>query len=317
MRAILVPHPGGPEALVLGEAPEPSAREGEVVVRVRAAGVNRADVHQAAGKYPPPPGASELLGLEIAGEVEETGERVMALLPGGGYAERAVVPRPLLLPIPRGLSYLEAAAIPEVFTTAYLNLFGEAGLAPGERVLVHAAASGVGTAAIQLAKRAGASVVGLTRSPAKCDAIRLLGAELALFVADGHFAERVEAAFGKEPIDVILDSVGGSTLAQDVRLLARKGRLVFISTMGGTRGELDVGSLVGRRLRLVGSTLRSRTLAEKIDLAAHLTRDVLPGFSDGTLRVVLDSVFPLERASDAHRRMASNENVGKIVLDLS
>ncbi len=291
-------------------------REGEVVVRVRAAGVNRADLLQAAGKYPPPPGASEILGMEIAGEVVGTGERVMALVTGGGYAERAVVPRAMLMPIPRGLSFVEAAAIPEVFTTAYLDLFVEAGLQSGERVLVHAAASGVGTAAIQLARRAGASVIGLTRSPKKCDPIRLLGAELALFVADGEFAERIEAAFGKEPIDVVLDPVGGATLEQDVRVLAPRGRVVFIATMGGSRGEVDLGLVVKKRLRITGSTLRGRPLPEKIDLTSRLVRDVVPGFEDGTLRVVLDAVFPLERAGDAHRRMASNENVGKIVLTL-
>jgi putative PIG3 family NAD(P)H quinone oxidoreductase len=314
MRAILVPKPGGPEALVFGEAPDPVARPGEVIVRVKAAGVNRADLLQVAGKYPPPPGASDLLGLEIAGDVEGTGERVMALLPGGGYAERAAVPAPMLLPIPRGVSYPEAAAIPEVFTTAYLNLFVEAGLRSGERVLLHAAASGVGTAAIQLAKRAGASVVGLTRSPAKCDPIRLLGADVALFVADGRFAERVEASFGKDAIDVVLDPVGGATLGENVRVLAPKGRLVLIATMGGPRAELDVGAVLRKRLRIVGSTLRSRSVNEKIELMERLRGDVLPGFEDGTLRPLLDSVFPLERAADAHRRMGANENVGKIVL---
>jgi NADPH:quinone reductase-like Zn-dependent oxidoreductase len=220
----------------------------------------------------------------------------------------------MLLPIPRGVSYPEAAAIPEVFTTAYLNLFVEAGLRSGERVLLHAAASGVGTAAIQLAKRAGASVVGLTRSPAKCDPIRLLGADVALFVADGRFAERVEASFGKDAIDVVLDPVGGATLGENVRVLAPKGRLVLIATMGGPRAELDVGAVLRKRLRIVGSTLRSRSVNEKIELMERLRGDVLPGFEDGTLRPLLDSVFPLERAADAHRRMGANENVGKIVL---
>lgn len=316
MRAIVVPKAGGPEALVYGEAPDPVARPGEVLVRVKAAGVNRADLLQAAGKYPPPPGASELLGLEIAGDVEGTGERVMALLPGGGYAERVAVPAPMLLPIPRGLSYPEAASIPEVFTTAYLNLFIEGGLKSGERVLLHAAASGVGTAAIQLAKRAGASVVGLTRSPAKCDPIRLLGADLALFVADGHFAERIEASFGKDAVDVVLDPLGGSTLVENVRVLSKMGRLVVIATMGGARAELDVAALLRKRLKIAGSTLRGRTVTEKIDLMERLKSDVLPFFEDGTLRPLLDSVFPLERAADAHRRMAANENVGKIVLTL-
>jgi putative PIG3 family NAD(P)H quinone oxidoreductase len=316
VKAIVVPKPGGPEALVWGEAPDPAARAGEVIVRVRAAGVNRADLLQAAGKYPPPAGASDLLGLEIAGDVEGTGERVMALLPGGGYAERVAVPAPMLLPIPRGLSYPEAASIPEVFTTAYLDLFVEAGLKAGERVLLHAAASGVGTAAIQIAKRAGAAVIGLTRSPAKCDPIRLLGADLALFVADGHFAERVETSFGKDAVDVVLDPVGGATLSENVRVLAPKGRLMVIATMGGPRAELDVAAVLRKRLRISGSTLRGRTVTEKIELMELLRRDVLPGFEDGTLRPLLDSVFPLERAADAHRRMASNENVGKIVLTL-
>jgi putative PIG3 family NAD(P)H quinone oxidoreductase len=314
MRAIQVPAPG---VLVLGDVSDPVAGDGEVIVRVHAAGVNRADLMQAAGKYPPPPGASEILGLEVSGEVEGTGERVMALLPGGGYAERVAVPRSMLLPMPEGMSYVDAAGIPEVFTTAYLDLFVEAELQPGERVLVHAAASGVGTAAIQLARRHGCTVVGLTRSPEKCDPVRLLGADLALFVADGRFAEHVTAAYGERSIDVILDPVGAATLSQDVRLLAPQGRIVFIATMSGGHAEVDLHAVVMRRLRLVGSTLRARPLDEKVALMEGLKREVLPGFRDRSLRVLVDSVFPLADAADAHRRMASNENIGKIVLDVA
>ena len=314
MRAILVPAPGGPEALVLGEAPEPAPREGEVLVRVRAAGVNRADLLQAAGKYPPPPGESEILGLEASGVVEGTGERVCFLLPGGGYAEKVAVPRPMLMPIPAGLSFEEAAAIPEAWLTAYLNLFREGGLAAGEVVLLHAAASGVGTAAIQLAKDAGARVAATVRSPAKAGALVALGAELVVDTTAHDFAEALEERYGKSSVGLVLDPVGGAALAGNVRLLARRGRLVLIATMGGGAAELDLRAVLTKRLRIVGSTLRARALAEKSELTAAFARDVLPGFVDGRFRPLVDSVFPLARAGDAFRRMESNANVGKIVL---
>jgi putative PIG3 family NAD(P)H quinone oxidoreductase len=311
MKAVFV---RSPEELVVGETSAPIPLEGEALVHVRAAGVNRADLLQAAGKYPAPKGASDILGLEIAGEVDGTGERVMALLPGGGYAERVAVPHGMLMPMPPGFSFVEAAAIPEVFLTAYVNLFLEGRLSPGERVLLHAAASGVGTAAIQLAKRAGAAVVGLTRSPRKCDPIRLLGADLALFVEDGAFAERIEGAFGKDAIDVVLDPVGAATLKQNLRVMAQRGRLVLIATMAGGVSELDLRIVVGKRLKIAGSTLRSRPLAEKVAITEGFEHEYLPGFYEGALRPVIDAVFPLENATDAHRRMRSNENVGKIVL---
>ena len=314
MKAILVPVTGGPEALVFAEAPEPALRDGEVLVRVRATAVNRADLLQAAGKYPPPPGESEILGLEAAGVVEGTDERVFFLLPGGGYAERVAVPRAMLMPIPAGLSFEEAAAVPEAWFTAYLNLFREGALAAGEVVLLHAAASGVGTAAIQLAKDAGARVVATVRSAAKAEALAALGADLVVDASARDFADAVEERFGKSAVGLVLDPVGGATLAGNVRLLARRGRLVLIATMGGGAAELDLRAVLTKRLRLVGSTLRARSLAEKADLAAAFVRDVLPGFSDGRFRPLVDSVFPLERAADAHRRMAANANVGKIVL---
>jgi putative PIG3 family NAD(P)H quinone oxidoreductase len=317
MKAILVPAPGGPEALVLGEAPEPVLREGEVLVRVRATAVNRADLLQAAGKYPPPPGESELLGLEAAGVVEGTGERVFFLLPGGGYAEKVAVPRSMLMPIPDRLSFEEAAAVPEAWFTAYLNLFREGALAAGEVVLIHAAGSGVGTAAIQLAKQAGARVAATVRSAAKAGALEALGADLVVDTTARDFAEAVEERFGKASVGLVLDPVGGVTLAGNVRLLARGGRLVLIATMGGGAAELDLRAVLTKRLRIVGSTLRARPLAEKADLTAAFVRDVLPGFADGRFRPLVDSVFPIERAADAHRRMASNANVGKIVLTVA
>lgn len=314
MRAVLVPSPGGPDALVLGEAPEPVPRDGEVLVRVRAAGVNRADLLQAAGKYPPPPGESEILGLEASGVVEGTDERVCFLLPGGGYAEKVAVPRSLLMPVPAGLSFEEAAAIPEAWLTAFLNLFREGSLAPGEVVLLHAGASGVGTAAIQLAKDAGASVVATVRSAAKAAALAELGADLVVDTTTRDFSEAVEERFGRDAVGLVLDPVGGAALAGNVRLLARRGRLVLIATMGGGRAELDLRAVLTKRLRIVGSTLRARSVAEKADLTRGFLRDVLPGFTDGRFRPLLDSVFPLERACDALGRMEANANVGKIVL---
>ena len=314
MKAILVPVPGGPEALVFGEAPEPTLRDGEVLVRVRATAVNRADLLQAAGKYPPPAGESEILGLEAAGVVEGTDERVCFLLPGGGYAEKVAVPRGMLMPIPGGLSFEEAAAIPEAWFTAYLNLFREGALAAGEVVLVHAAASGVGTAAIQLARDAGASVVATVRSAAKAESLAALGADLLVDTTARGFAEAVEERFGKSSVGLVLDPVGGASLEQSVRVMARCGRLVLIATMGGGTAQLDLRAVLSKRLRIVGSTLRARALAEKVDLAAAFVRDILPGFADGRFRPLVDSVFPLEQAAEAHRRMAANVNVGKIVL---
>ena len=314
MKAILVPKPGGPDALVFGDAPEPVAGPDEVVVRVRATAVNRADLLQSEGKYAPPPGASEILGLEAAGEVEGTGEKVFFLLPGGGYAERVAVPRGMLMPVPARLSLAEAAAIPEAWFTAYLNLFFEGSLKPGETLLVHAAASGVGTAAIQLAKRVGCNVVATARSEKKCDALSALGADLVVDTSRQEFLSKIEAKFGKESVDLVLDSVGGPLFAPNIRSLRRGGRIVLIASMAGPGAEIDLRAILSKRLRIIGSTLRSRPVAEKIALTQAFVRDVLPAFSDGSLAPVIDCAYPLRNAAEAHRRMASNENVGKIVL---
>ena len=314
MKAILVPKPGGPEALVYGDAPEPVPGPDDVLVRIRATAVNRADLLQAAGKYPPPPGASEILGMEAAGEVEGTGEKVFFLLPGGGYAERAAVPRGMLMPVPANLSLAEAAAIPEAWFTAYLNLFFEGSLKPGERLLVHAAGSGVGTAAIQLAKREGCSVVVTARSAKKCELLTSLGADLAVDTSREEFLSRIEATFGKESVDLVLDSVGGPLFAPNIRSLRRGGRIVMIASMAGPGAEIDLRAVLSKRLRIIGSTLRARPIEEKISLTQAFIRDVLPAFSDGSLTPVIDCAYPLRNAAEAHKRMAANENVGKIVL---
>ena len=221
------------------------------------------------------------------------------------------------MPIPDWLSFEEAAAVPEAWFTAYLNLFREGAIAAGEVVLLHAAGSGVGTAAIQLAKRAGARVAATVRSAAKAGALEALGADLVVDTTARDFAEAVEERFGKASVGLVLDPVGGATLGGNVRLLARGGRLVLIATMGGGSAELDLRAVLTKRLRVVGSTLRARPLAEKADLTSAFVRDVLPGFADGRFRPLVDSVFPLDLAADAHRRMASNENVGKIVLTVA
>jgi tumor protein p53-inducible protein 3 len=314
MKAILVPKPGGPDALVYGDAPDPVPGPGEVLVRVRATAVNRADLLQAEGKYPPPPGAPEILGLEAAGEVEGTGEKVFFLLSGGGYAEKVAVPSAMLMPVPARLSLAEAAAIPEAWFTAYLNLFHEGGLKPGERLLVHAAASGVGTAAIQLAKRAGCSVVATARSEKKCEALSALGADLVVDTSRQEFLSKIEAKFGKESVDLVLDSVGGPLFSPNIRSLRRGGRIVLIASMAGPGAEIDLRAVLSKRLRIIGSTLRARPLEEKAALTAAFVRDVLPAFADGSLAPVIDCAYPLRNASEAHRRMAANENVGKIVL---
>jgi tumor protein p53-inducible protein 3 len=319
MKAILVPEPGGPEALVWGEAPDPVPAAGEVLVRVKATALNRADLLQAAGRYPPPPGASEILGLEAAGEVEGTGERVFCLLPGGGYAEKVAVPRGMLMPVPDGMDFVQAASIPETWFTAYLNLFLEGGLKgrdgePREIALVHAAASGVGTAALQLLRRAGIRAVATTRSAFKLDPLLALGAALAIDTSKDDFATAIESAYGRDAVDLVLDPVGGGFLEKNLRVLKRGGRLVLIAVMGGGSAPIDLRAVLTKRLRVIGSTLRSRPVDEKIALTGAFVRDVLPGFPDGSLATVVDSVFPLFRAADAFRRIASNENVGKIVL---
>jgi putative PIG3 family NAD(P)H quinone oxidoreductase len=335
MRAILVREPGGPEVLSVGEAPEPVPAEGDLLVQVRAAGLNRADLLQRQGRYPPPPGESDLLGLEVAGEVLsagpgcagrgpggrtwQVGDRVMALLAGGGYAERARVPAAQALPIPDGLSFTEAAAIPEAFLTAYLNLVHIGRLAPGEVVVVHAAASGVGTAGLQLC-RGVASVVLATASAGKLGSLLQHGATHLLArerVAEGKaLAEAVRAAAGRGA-DLIFDLVGGSYLEANVAALGLHGRLCCIATAGGAKATLDLGALLGKRLSVYGSTLRTRSAEQKARLCEKFAAEALPRFTaTGAARLypVVAQVLPLEQAAAAHALLEANEVVGKVVL---
>lgn len=317
MRCLEVVPDGEGYRAKVADVERPVPRSDEVLVRVAASGLNRADLHQIAGQYPPPAGEPEILGLELSGTVVETGERVGALVAGGAHAEYASVPRGQLFPAPERLALADAAAIPEAFLTAYLNLAIEGGLGRGDRALIHAGASGVGLAAIQTARLLGAMVAATTRSASKIEGMRDAGADPAIDMAKGPFAEAVESAWGKDAVAVVLDPIGAATLAGDLRVLAPGGRVVFLSTMSGARGELDVGLLMGKRGRLIGSTLRARPREEKARIVARFREDVLPGFDSGALKVSIDSRFPPARAAEAFARMRANLNAGKILIDWS
>jgi tumor protein p53-inducible protein 3 len=324
VKAVLVRQPGGPEQLAIGEVPTPVPAAGELLVRVRAAALNRADILQRQGNYPPPPGASDILGLDVAGVVEEagpgcrerrSGDRVCGLLPGGGYAQYAVLPEALAIPIPEGWSFEQAASIPEVFLTAYQTLFWIGRLVAGERVLIHAGAGGVGSAAIQLAREAGAAVLATAGSDPKCEACRELGAATAINYRQGPFAEEVLKATGGEGVDLILDFVAAPYFAQNLSILRPDGRLVLISTLGGgTVENLKLGNLIARRLQISGTTLRSRSTEYKARLTRDLKAFALERFARGVLKPVVDRLFPWEQVADAHRYMEANRNTGKIVL---
>lgn len=326
MRAVVVAEPGGPEVLRLQEVPDPRPGPGELLVQVRATALNRADLLQRRGQYPPPPGAPPYLGLEMAGEVLalgdgargwQPGDRVFALLPGGGYAEQVTVPATRALPIPSGLSFEEAAAIPEAFLTAYRNLFELGGLQAGEVVLVHAGGSGVGTAAIQLARRAGARVIATAGKPEKLEGCRRLGAEIALDYHEQGLAARVLQATGGRGVDMILEFVGAPHWQLDLQVLARGGRLLLIGLMGGGQVSLDLGRVLRGNLKIIGSTLRDETEAYKADLSQRFWAECGSAFEKGELRAVVDSAFPLEQVAEAHRHMEANRNFGKVVLRVS
>jgi NADPH:quinone reductase len=301
----------------LAEGPAPTPAADEVLVRVAASGVNRADLSQIAGRYPPPPGEPEIPGLELAGTVEGTDDKVMALVAGGAHAEYATVPRGQLMPSPRRFALGEAAAIPEAFLTAFLNLVVEGNLASGGAALIHAGASGVGLAAIQTAKLLGAKAAATTRTAAKRPALEAAGADLAIDTSTESFADVIENAWGKNAIDVVLDPVGAQTLAGNLRVLAVEGRIVILSTLSGAKAELDLSALMGKRGRVIGSMLRSRPRAEKAELIARFRKEILPVFDEGRLLITIDSAFPPQRAAEAFARMRRNENVGKIVIDWS
>ncbi len=324
MKAILVRQPGGVENLVMGEVPDPEPGPGELLVRVRATALNRADILQRRGLYPPPPGASPLLGLEAAGEVValgtgcegwHPGDRVFALLPGGGYAQYVTVPAAMALPIPPNLSFEEAAAIPEAFLTAYQCLFWIGGLQAGEWVLIHAGASGVGTAAIQLARDAGARVAVTAGTEPKLEACRQLGAEVAVNYKLGPFAPVIREATGQAGVQLILDFVGAPYWEQNLDCLGMDGRLVLIATMGGGDVDrFDLRRLMGKRLQITGTTLRSRSAEYKVQLTREFAVRYLPKLASGAIRPVIDRIFPWDQVREAHRYMERNRNTGKIVL---
>ena len=310
--------------LVWGEVPSPVCGAGEVSIAVAASAVNRADLVQASGGYPPPPGASPILGLECAGEVTEVGEgvtrfkvgdQVCALLAGGGYAEQVVVPAGQVLPVPEGLSVTQAAALPEVFATAYLNLYMEAQLAPGEKVLLHAGASGVGTAAIQMLKASGNPCFVTAGSADKIHRCVELGADAGHDRHSGGFAEAVQS-WSQGGVDVVLDPVGAAYLADNLSVLALGGRLVVIGLMGGLQSDLNLGALMMKRLRIIGSTLRARPIAQKAAVMDALYRDVWPGLASGSIQPIVEAEFKMEQAQAAHTLVAGNDTVGKVLLTL-
>ena len=323
MTAIEIERPGGPEVLRAVVRPVPEPGPGEVLVQVEAAGVNRPDLMQRLGKYPPPPGASDIPGLEIAGTILSVadgesrwhvGDRVCALVAGGGYAEYCVVPSVQCLPIPDGLDAIAAGAIPETFFTVWTNVFERGRLAAGQRLLVHGGASGIGTTAIQLARASGAIVFATAGSDDKCAACRTLGAAVAINYRTQDFVDVVRSETSATGVDVILDIVGGDYFARNIECLALNGRLVQIGLMGGAKAELNLTAVLHRRLTITGSTLRARSVAEKGALAREVETHVWPLLAAGRVAPVIDRVFPLDQAAEAHRRLESGEHVGKIVL---
>ncbi|MCJ1689096.1 NAD(P)H-quinone oxidoreductase [Rathayibacter sp. VKM Ac-2927] len=322
MLAIRVENPGPDSRLVLEETATPSPGPGEVLLRVAAAGVNRADLGQRAGVYPPPAGASEILGMEVSGTVVGLGEgvttvaqgdEVCALLSGGGYAEHVVVDAGLLLPVPEGVDLISAAALPETTATVWSNLVLVAGLRAGETVLIHGGGSGIGTTAIQIASAIGARVAVTAGSPRKLDACRALGADILIDYREQDFVERI-AAETDGGVDVILDPVGGDYLARDVEALALGGRVVFIGNQSGAQGSLDIGTLMRKRAAVHATTLRARPLAERRAIVAAVRESVWPLVADGTVRPVVDEVIPLAEAERAHERMTASGHIGKLLL---
>ena len=324
--AIEISTPGKPEVLVAASRPTPKPAAGEVLIRVAAAGVNRPDVLQRYGKYPPPPGASDIPGLEVAGTVvgaapdvtwPTVGEQVCALLAGGGYAEFAAAPAPQCLPVPRGLSPIEAAAMPETFFTVWTNVFERGRLKADEIILIHGGASGIGTTAIQLARAWGARVFATAGTPEKCAACEKLGAERAINYKTEDFVQVVRDATGGAGADVILDMVGGDYAQRDLELLRIEGRVVQIAFLKGSKVEIDLNPLMRKRLTYTGSTLRARSVAEKGAIAAAVRTNVWPLVEAGKVKPVIHATFPLREAAEAHRLMEADRHIGKIVLVVS
>jgi putative PIG3 family NAD(P)H quinone oxidoreductase len=323
MRAIVFEQPGGEDVLRLGEVPTPEVGDEELLIRVVASAVNRADLLQRQGFYPPPPGASPILGLECAGEVAavggkvrgwKVGDRAMALLPGGGYAEMATVHAGSAMPIPVGMSDEEAGAFPEVFLTAFLNVFLLGAPPDGATVLVHGGGSGVGTATLALCKEAGLAVIATAGSDAKCDRCVELGARAAINYNSADFAAEVKKLTDGRGVAVVLDCIGAKYLARNLDCLGMDGRLVLIGMMGGTRAEIDLAALLLKRIHVIGSTLRSRRAADKADIVDRFRQRFFAAVEAGRVRPIIDRVMPLAQAGEAHRLMKASEHFGKIVL---
>ncbi|ASP36911.1 NAD(P)H-quinone oxidoreductase [Labrenzia sp. VG12] len=325
MTVVAISEPGGPEVLKIETRPVPELGQGEILIRVAAAGVNRPDVLQRKGAYPPPKGASDLPGLEVAGEVvacgtgatlHPIGAKVTALAPGGGYAEYCKVPEGHALPVPEGLSMIQAAALPETFFTVWTNVFDRSGLKSGERFLVHGGTSGIGTTAIQLAKAFGAEVFTTVGSADKAEAVKALGADHVINYREQAFEKAVLEATDGEGVNVILDMVGGDYVERNWKAAAIEGRICQIATLNGIAENVNFSRLMVKRLTHTGSTLRPRSDAFKTEIANSLREKVWPLIESGRIGPVMDSTFPLSEAADAHRRMESSGHIGKIVLML-
>jgi putative PIG3 family NAD(P)H quinone oxidoreductase len=323
MIAIEIREPGEPDVLVPVERPKPAPGAGEVLIRVAAAGVNRPDVFQRRGRYPPPPGASDIPGLEVSGVIDalgpgvtewRVGNAVCALVTGGGYAEYCVAPAPQCLPVPRGMDVVTAAAIPETFFTVWTNVFQRGRLRPNESMLVHGGSSGIGTTAIQLAKARGSRVFATAGSAEKCAACERLGAERAINYRDADFVAVVRDLTGGRGVDVVLDMVGGDYFARNIDALAVEGRLVEIATLQGVKAELNIQTIMQRRLTIIGSTLRARPVADKGAIAAELRQHVWPLLESGAVKPIVHAMFPLRNAAEAHRVMESSAHIGKLLL---
>ncbi|GAB0025158.1 NAD(P)H-quinone oxidoreductase [Helicobacter pylori] len=323
MQGISITEPGDADVLQITEVEAPTAGPGQVVVDMVAAGVNRADVMQRLGHYPPPKGASPLPGLEVSGRVLEVGpevegwsvgDEVCALVDGGGYAERVLVPAAQLLPVPKGVDLTAAAGLPEVACTVWSNVFMTANLQPDETFLVHGGSSGIGTMAIQLAKAAGARVAVTAGSEDKLAFCRELGADIAINYREQDFVEEVRAATDGHGADVVLDLMGAKYLPRNVDVLATAGRLVVIGLMGGRKGELDLGKLLSKRAAVIATSLRARPAGEKAAIVAAVREHVWPLLDDGAVRPIIQGSHPLDRAADAHRELEASGHIGKILL---
>ena len=323
MKVVEIASPGGPEQLRLAVRPVPQPGVGEVLIRVAAAGVNRPDIMQRQGLYPPPPGASDLPGMEVAGTIAALGQgvgglsvgaQVTALLTGGGYAEYAVAPAPLCLPVPNGLSLLEAAALPETYLTVWTNVFERGGCKAGDTVLIHGGTSGIGTTAIQLATVMGAKVFATAGSPEKAQFCEKLGAVRGINYRTEDFVEVVKQATEGRGVDITLDMVAGSYVQRNIEVAAVEGRIVVIAVQGGVKADIKVSTLMIKRLTLTGSTLRPRTVAQKAAIAEAVHRNVWPLLSSRRVKPIIHASFPLAEAAEAHRMMESSSHIGKIML---